>query len=136
MASEKAIYWAAVAVMAILLVNHFAKKYEGGCLTDRATATVQQLSAEASHLVAMGQMAFGATPRFTAPEVAMARVQGRFASMQAGIARQQAACARLEAQHARLMALQQMQHIRVICPRQRLTVEVPQVPVIPSDGTI
>jgi hypothetical protein len=136
MASERTIYWVAVAVMALFLGNHFAKKYEGGCLTDRAMASVQRLSTQANHLLAMGQMAFGATPRFTGPEVAMARVQGRFASMQADIARQQAACARLEAQHARLMALQQMQHIQVICPRQRTSVEIPQVPVIPTDGTI
>ena len=136
MTSEKAVYWVAVAVMAILLGNHFAKKYDGGCLTDRATATVQQLSVEASHLVAMGQMAFGVAPRFTGPEVAMTRVQGRFASMQAGIARQQAACARLEAKHARLMALQQMRNMRVVCPRQRVSVEIPQVPVIPTEGTI
>lgn len=128
MASEKAIYWVAVAAMTILLGNHFAKNYEGGCLTDRATATVQQLSAEANHLLAMGQMAFGATSRFTGPEIAMARVQGRFASMQAGIARQQAACARLEAQHARLMAMQQMQHVRVICPRQRARTYALQMP--------
>jgi hypothetical protein len=136
MASEKTIYWVAVALMALFIGNHFAKKYDGGCLTDRTSATVQRLSAEASHLLAMGQMAFCATPRFTGPEVAMARFQGRFASMQAGIARQQAACARLEAQHARLIALQQMRNMRVICPRQRMTVGIPQVPVIPSDGTI
>jgi hypothetical protein len=122
--------------MALFIGNHFAKKYDNGCLTDRAMATMQRLSTEAGHVLAMGQMAFGVTPRFTGPEVAMARVQGRFASLQADIARQQAACARLEAQHARLMALQQMQNMRVVCPRQRLDVVVPQVPVISGDGTI
>lgn len=136
MASEKTVYWVAVAVMAISVGNHFAKKYDGGCLTDRATAAVERLSTEANHLLAMGEMAFGATPRFSVPEVAMARVQSQFASMQAGIARQQAACARVQAQQARLMAFGQMQHLRVICPRQRLTVAVPRVPAIPNGGTI
>ena len=136
MASEKAVYWVAVAVMAISLSNHFANKYESGCVAERAISTVQRLSAEAGHFLAMGQVAFGAAPRFTTPGVAVARVQGRFASMQAGIARQQAACARLQAQQARLMALQEMQHIRVFCPRQHIAVEIPQVLAIPSGGTI
>lgn len=136
MASEKTVYWVAVAVLAVFLGNHFANKYESGCLANRAMAAVQQLSGEANHFLATGQVAFGAAPRFTTPGVAMAQVQSAFASMQADMARQQAACARLQAQHARLMALQQMQHIRVVCPRQRLNVEVPQVAVIPTDGTI
>ena len=136
MASEKTVYWVAVAVMAVFVGNHFANKYDGGCLANRAMAAVQQLSGEANHFLATGQVAFGSTQGFVAPEVAMARVQSGFASMQADMARQQAACARLQAQHGRLMALQQMQHMRVICPRQRLSLDIPQVPVIPSDGTI
>ena len=136
MASEKTVYWVAVAVMAVFLGNHFANKYEGGYLANRTMAAVQQLSGEANHFLAMGQVALGSTPRFVAPEVAMARVQSGFASMQADIARQQAVCARLEAQRARLMALQEMQHIRVVCPRQRVNLEIPQVAVIPTDGTI
>lgn len=136
MASEKAVYWLAVALMTISLGNHFANRYSGGCLADRAMATVQRLSAEADHFLAMGQVAFGAAPRFATPEVSMARVQSGFASMQANIARQQAACARLEAQHARMIALEQMRNMRVLCPRQRLNGVVPQVPVISRDGTI
>ena len=136
MASEKKIYWVAVAVMALFIGNHFASKYEGGCAAGRARAAVQQLSGEANHFLAMGQLTVGSAPRFLAPETAMARVQSGFASMQAEFARQQVACARLEAQHARMMALQQMQPMRVICPRQRVSVEIPQIPVIPSVGTI
>jgi hypothetical protein len=136
MASEKTVYWVAVAVMAVFLGNHFANKYQGGCVEDRAVATVQRLSGEVGHFLAMGQVTFGSAPRLVAPEMAMARAQNGFASMQADIARQQAACARLEAQHARMMALQQMQHIRVICPRQGMNIDVPQIAVVSSDGTI
>jgi len=135
MASEKTVYWVAVAVMAVFLGSHFANKYDGGCLANRAMAAVQQLSGEANHFLATGQVTFGSAPGFIAPEVAMARVQSGFASVQADMARQQAACARLQAQHGRLMALQ-MQHMRVVCPRQRVNVEIPQVAVIPTDGTI
>jgi hypothetical protein len=138
MASEKTLYWVTVAVMAVLAGNHFANKYEGGCITDRAVAMVQRLSGEASHLLAMGQVALGSAPRLAGPELAMARVQSHFASMQADMARQQAACARLEAEHARMMAIEQMQHVRVrvICPRQSVRVEIPSAPVVASEGTI
>ena len=136
MASEKTFYWLTVAIMAVLLGNHFANKYEGSCLSDRVMAVVRQLSGDATELSAMGQSMFSGSPRMIAPELAMARVQGRFASMQAGISRQQAACARIEAQRARMMALQQMSQMRVICPRQRIQVEIPQAPVIVHQGTI
>ena len=126
MASEKTIYWMAVALMAVSLGNHFTNKYESGCLADWAMATVQRLSAEANHFLAMGQVAFSATPRFSAPQATLARVQSGFASMQADIARQQAACARLEAQHARMIALEQMRNMRVLCPRQRVGASVLQ----------
>ncbi|HZP61856.1 MAG TPA: hypothetical protein VFB28_00465 [Terriglobales bacterium] len=136
MASEKTFYWLAVAIMTVLLGNHFAAKYQRPCLADRAMAAVQQLSSSATEFLAMGQNAFAGSPRLVMPELAMARVQGRFASMQAGIARQQAACARLEAQRARMMVLQQMSQMRVICPRQAIQVEIPQVQVVAGQGTI
>ena len=138
MASEKALYWVTVAVLAVFVGNHFANKYDGGCITDRAMAAVQRLSGGVTHFLAMGQVTLGNAPRLNVPELTMARVQSHFASMQANMARQQAACARLEAQRARMMALQQMQHmrVRVICPRQSVRVEIPQAPVVVSDGTI
>jgi hypothetical protein len=94
MASEKVLYWMAVAVMALFVGNHFAKKYD--------------------------------------------RVQEQFASMEAGMAHQQTACARVQAQHARMMALEQMQNmrVRVICPRRRVRVEIPQGRAVVHDGTI
>lgn len=136
MASEKILYWAAVAVLAVFVGNHFANKYDGGCITGRAMAADQRLSGEVTHFLAMGQVTLGNAPRLAGPELAMARVQGRFASLQAGIARQQAACARLEAEQARMMALRQMQHIQIACPRQSVRVQVFQTPVVTRDGTI
>jgi hypothetical protein len=136
MASEKTLYWAAVAVLAVFVGNHFANKYNGGCITGRAIAAVQRLSSETTRFGAMAHSVLGGTPSFAGPELAMARVQSRFAFLQAGIARQQAACARLEAEQARVMALQQMQHIQIACPRQSLRVQVFQTPVVTRDGTI
>jgi hypothetical protein len=137
MASERAIYWMAVAVLAVFLGNHFVSKHEGGCTADRAVAAVQRLSGEAAHFLAMGQAMLGHGSRFASSEVAMARVQGQFASIEDGFARQEAACARSQARHARVMALQQMERarIRVICPRTSVNVEIPQMPAV-HDGTI
>jgi hypothetical protein len=130
MASERTTYWMAVAVLTLFVGNHFANKYDGSCVADRAVAAVQRLSGGATRFAARAQSMFSGESRFAAPELAMARVQGQFASMEAGIARQQAACARLEAQRGRMMALEQMQNmrVRVVCPRQRLSVQIPQPP--------
>jgi hypothetical protein len=138
MASEKTLYWVTVALLAVFIGNHFANKYDGACITDRAMAMVQGLSAEVTHFIAMGQVTLGSAPRLAGPELAMARVQSHFASMQADLARQQAACARVEAQRARIIALQQMQHlrVRVVCPPQSVRVEVPQISPVFNDGTI
>lgn len=136
MASERTIYWLAVAALALFVGNHFVNKYEGGCVADRAVAAVQRLSGGGTYFAARAQSMFSGESRFAAPELAMARVQSQFASMQAGMTRQQAACARLEAQRARMIALEQMRDMRVICPRERVSVEIPQPPAIVHDGTI
>jgi hypothetical protein len=137
MASERTIYWMAVAVLALFLGNHFVNKHEGGCLADRAVAAGQQLSGEATHFLAMGQAMLGHGSRLASSEVAMARVQGEFASIEAGLARREAACARDQARHARMMAFQQIEHarIRVICPRTNVDVQIPQMPAV-HDGAI
>jgi len=137
MAPEKAIYWMAVGVMALLLGQHFVGRYDGRCLGDRSLAAVQQISVRASQLKAMAEGTLDrATPQFASSETELAGIQTRFASLDSAIARQQAACARLQAEQARRMALQQVQQMRleVICPRQRLRAIHP--PAMPDDGTI
>ena len=130
MVFEKALYWLAVALMAVFLDNHFAKNYKGNCLTDRAVASLQRFSAQADHLGAVAQSAFEGNSQFADSQMAMARVQTHLASMQEALARRQASCSRAQAQRVKMMALEQMQHIRVACPRQRI--EIPNN----SDGTL
>jgi hypothetical protein len=62
----------------------------------------------------------GAVADFTGPEITMAKVQSRSATMQEVQGRRQALCARSQAQHAKTMALDQMQLMRVLCKRQRM----------------
>ena len=137
MASEKALYWMAVGVAALLLGQHFVSRYDGRCLANRSLAALQQLSDRANNLMAMAESTLGqATPQFASTETELAGIQTRFASLDSAIARQQAACARIEAEQARQMALREAQQMRleVICPRQRLRAIHP--PAMPDDGTI
>ena len=137
MASERAIYWMAVGVVALLLGQHFVSRYDARCLANRSLAAVQQLSGWTDRLMAMAESTLGRTaPQFLSTEAELAGIQTRFASLDSAIARQQAACARLQAEQARRMALQQVQQMRleVICPRQRL--RAVHLPATPDDGTI
>lgn len=132
MSSEKMLYWVTLAVMALFVGNHFATKYQGTCLTDYAMETVQHLGTEATHFTAIAEAMFSGTPSFAGPEQAFAKMQARLAYVQSGIARQEAACARQQAQHARMMALH-LQHLRTVCPRQSVTVELPRIPEFTSE---
>jgi hypothetical protein len=137
MISEKAMYWAAVGLMMLVLGSHFAEKYDR-CLSEMATMTAQTVSSSAGRLLALTQARLGMTTGFAGPELAMARVQGRMAAIEAVVARQQAACARMEAQRARIMVMQQMPEMNLerICPRQHLQIEAPRIAVMANDGTI
>ena len=133
MSSERMLYWVTLAVMALFVGNHFAAKYQGTCVADRAMATVQHLGTEATHFAAMAESVFSGNPSFTGSEEAFAKMQAHLAYVQSGIARSQAACARQKAQRARMMALQQVQHLRIVCPRQSISVELPKMSEFISD---
>ncbi len=144
MNSEKATYWIAVGVLALMVGNHFTTKVDAKCLTQRAVAAVQRLSVEGTRVMAMAQLALDrGTTSVARSQASFARMQTRFASAQTAVARQRIACARAQAAHERMMALQQMQVLRMqtICPRQTMRIEmpqieVPQVRVIPNADTI
>ena len=139
MASEKVIYWVAVGLLALFAGNHFVNKFDGNCLADKAQVTVERVSGEATHLMAMAEVAMGRTSgRFERAQAVMAMTQARMASVQTQFARQQAICARLEAGRARMMAQEQLQQVRipVVCPRQRVELVIPALPAAPSTDPI
>jgi len=139
MASEKALYWMAVGLVAFSLGNDFASRHDGRCLADRTLAAVQRLSGQASHFMAMAEIMLDRTSLPLVPaETEVARIQTGLASVDTVMARQQAACARLRAERARMMALQQVQQMRleVVCPRQGIHLNVPRTAAAPRDGTI
>lgn len=133
MNSEKMLYWVTLVVMTVLVGNHFAMKYQGTSVAGDAMATVQHLGAEATHFVATAQPSFNGVPSFAASEAKLASMQGQFASLEASMARRQAACAREQARQAHMMALRQVQHLRIVCPRQSITVNLPRIPAFISE---
>lgn len=141
MASEKAWYWAAVAVLILGLGNSFVNRHQdwSGSLADRSLAVAQRISGQAMAYLEMAEMELGRhAARCPRTELSAARLQTKFASMQAVIASRQAEFATLEARRAQLEALQEVRR-SMICPRQGFSIEMPQAPVAPvlaDHGTI
>jgi hypothetical protein len=134
MGSEKAWYWLAVGVLGLVVSNNFAARHEGGirCLGSRTLAAVQQVSGQATHLVAMAEMTLGrGETRFVGTQTVLAGAQARLASVQCVMAQHEAALARVQAEHAQVVAMQELSRT-VDCPRQGLRMMVPQ----PHRGTI
>jgi hypothetical protein len=125
MVSQKALYWIAVALMALFLGHHFAVKY------DRCLRT----SLESSPAPAMVERVLDKSPCFPARRLVVPPAEAGFASLEAEIARQQAGFAHLEAERARILAMEQMGRVRGICPRPSVRIAIRQHPVA-DDGTI
>ena len=136
MASEKATYWMAVGLLALFMGNHFVSKYDGNCLAAKARIAAERISGQATHLMAVAEVAMGRTStRFDRAQAAMAMTQVRLASVQEQLARGEAACARLEASRVRMVVLQEMR-VPVVCPRQRVELVMPIPPAAPSADPI
>jgi hypothetical protein len=135
MVLEKAAYWMAVGLLALFVSNHFAAKYENEvrCVASRSLATVEQVSGQATRLMATAEMMLGrGDTHLVRAETALVRAQTRMASVQTVIASHQAALAKVEAESARLVDLQELQGA-VVCPRQNLRIAMPQ---LHGDGNI
>lgn len=134
MASEKALYWMAVGLVALVAGNHFVERFDGRGLAERSMAAVEWLSGGPAFEAILGN----ASARCARARASIEQAQGRMASVQAGfasaqtmMARQNAACARLQAEEARLMAMQQMQHmqVQVLANRGNFRVEIPEIAI-------
>ena len=135
MSLEKAAYWIAVGVLALFVTNHFAGRYENEarCLTSQSLAAMEQLSGQATRVIAMTETMLGqGETHFARTRTMVACAQTRLASVQTLIAGHEVALARVQATHARIEALQQLRGI-VVCPRQNLRIAVPP---LHREGTI
>ena len=75
MVFEKAAYWMAVGVLALLVSNHLAGRYEDGArrLASQSLAAVEQVSGQATRVMATAEMMLGGGQvRFVRAQNAMA----------------------------------------------------------------
>jgi len=122
MASEKACYWVALGVFALVVSNHFLTRHDGviGSLSRQSLAVAERVSDHATHFTAMaGLMLDRNSTGLARAQANVACAQARLASVQTVLARNQAAFARLETQRARVIVLEPARHT-VVCPRQVL----------------
>jgi len=124
MASEKALYTVAVAVLALGLGNSLANSNPDWLrnLSDRSVATAERLSGRAEQYLAMAQVMLGQSESNVGrTQATLGRMQAHLGEVQANLARHQVEMvrvqARVQAEDMRAMTLQQMHQIRVACPR-------------------
>src|SRR4029077_6492745 len=141
MASDKALYWVAAAVIVLGMSYHHGFVDRSGDwtqqLADRSLSLANEVSDQAMRLAGMGQTIFSRSELgFVRPEAGMARVQTRLACVQTELARRRAEMVRSQAERARAIALEQMHHAVGARPRRDFVMEPPRPPAIPTDDTI
>ena len=135
MVSDKALYWIAVGVLALVAGNSLMTRHDDwvNCIGDESLQVAQRVTDRVMAMVRPGGTLFdGTNDRFARSEYAVARVQSRIASVQARVARKQADLARLQAEKVRTFDFTTVKRT-VKCPRREVTVEVPDVQVEVSD---
>jgi hypothetical protein len=138
MASEKALYWIGVGLLALFVSNHVALRHRDQvrCVLHASLSGNERLSGHASRMMAAAEMLLGQREsRFDHAQLAVDSLQTRLASAQCALTRREAAFARVRAEHARIEAMQQLRS-QTICPRQSLRIVIPDRPSMPHDGTI
>jgi len=139
MASQKALYWMAVGLLALIVGNNLVSKLDHSCLAYKVRAATQRVSSQSDHLMAVTEVMLGRTStRFDRAQTALARAQTRLASVQTSMARQEAVCARVEAARARMMVRQQLEEIRIpmAVPSSRVEFAIPAPPAAPNQDPI
>jgi uncharacterized protein HemX len=138
MGSEKAWYWIAVGVLALLVTNGFAARHKDDLLrlAEQSQAAIEQASIPATRLMATAEAMLGrGESRFVRAQSGLAQAETRLASAQTEIECHQAAFARMQAEWARAVAIEQLRST-VICPRPNLRIEMLKPPVMHTHGAI
>jgi hypothetical protein len=143
MITEKAIYWMAVGLVTLMAGNHFMTRVDGRCLANRTVAVIEQISggpALAAIMDNTSSQCAQAEASMVRAQARMAAAQARFASLQSRAARQDAMCVRAQIEKSQLVAMRQMQQIRVqVAAPQSFRVQIPQITVPRlslSDGSL
>ena len=137
MASEKATYWVAVGILALLAGNHFINKLDGLCLRGRVLYVAERLSDSADRAADRTQGMFDrGSSRYARVQSRMAFAQSRMASVQSLLERKEAALAQAQALREQRMLIIDQMSSPVLCPRQKIEFVVPRLPANPDDGVI
>jgi len=138
MANEKGLYWLALGVVALILVNGTALGRQDwlGRLADRSIELAERFSGRTMPALSLADMRSGSHSYGCARnQAAAARMQAKFACIEGAMARQQAEFARVQAQRARLETLQQMRFAEMSRHRN-FVIEAPRLESVPTEGTI
>jgi hypothetical protein len=132
MASEKAMYWMALGVLALAVTNGFVSEYRGraGRLAEKSiamAAQVSEIAADYANMTAPG----GENDDWKR----VVRAQVRMARVQSTLARHRAEMARVQVQGIRARVLEHEIHAAIDCPRQNFVIDVPELPRTPEDET-
>ena len=135
MASQKALYWMAVGVLALVVGNNVVSKLDHSCLAYKVRAAAERMSGQSDHLMAVAEVMLGRTStRFDRAQTALAMAQTRLVSVQTSMARQEAVCARVEVVRARMMVREQLEQMQipVVVSRPHVQMVIP-TPVVTSN---
>jgi hypothetical protein len=135
MVPEKALYWTAVSLLALIVGNHFVARQGDGVpsFANRSMAVIERVSDDADRVIATAKLMLGKDGTHFAPAQAkLACAQTRLASVQTVIAQHEAVFAQVQAERIRIAAMQPLRGT-AICPGERLRMAISRVS---RDGTI
>lgn len=137
MASEKMMYWGALAVLTVAFGHSFITRHANlnECYTRRAMAIFQRMTGEAEGYVNLAQAQLNAHSVRVRPEIAAIQLDAGLARMQAAAARQQVALARIQCQGEQWTQMRNLR-IETFNDMKNLRIEVPQTVHVHSAGTI
>jgi hypothetical protein len=130
MASEKAMYWTVLGVLALAVTNGLVSENRGwaGRLADRSIAIAEQASE-----IASGFANLGTPDRENADLQRLVRDQVRLVHVQSTVARHQAEMVRVQVSGIRAQVMEHGVRAAIDCPPQDFVIDLPQPPQIFED---
>jgi hypothetical protein len=132
MASEKAIYWTVLGVLALSVANGFVSEYRGwaGRVADRSIAMAERASE-----IAASYANLGSPDRDNDDLQRLVRSQVRMARVQSTVRRHQAEMVRVQVEGIRARVMEHGVQAVIACPRQNSVIDVPEPPQVFEDET-
>jgi hypothetical protein len=156
MASEKAMYWMAVCVLALGVANGFVSEHTGWAdrLADGSLSLLDRVSETATRYAGVVAMRLdgdnlnlgnldlrnlnlsdrdGGNRLLARAEISAVRAQARLACVEGTVARRQGEMARIQAQRIRARVREQAFREFIAGPREKLVIDVPETPEVSTD---